>query len=352
MKAWFLEGIETLALKDSDAPKPGPGEVLLKVHTMGICGSDIEYYLHNRVGSFVPRGPLVLGHELAGEVVEHGPPDDRGPQVAPPPVGSRVAIDPSMPCRVCRYCRAGRHNLCERMRFIGTAATFPHISGGLGEYVAVRAGNCYPVPEHLSWGEATCLEPLAVAVHSVLRPGTIAGAKVLISGGGTIGQFIALVARALGAAVVAVSDLQPFRREFAVEHGADHGIDPTDPASMDAAKTAAGGFDLIFEASGAPPAVRANLELVDRGGTIVQVGSIAAPLELPANLIMSKELTVLGSFRYGEVYPLAMNLLASRRADVRPLVSSTFAFGETPAAFKLASARGETVKVQVAVTGG
>jgi L-idonate 5-dehydrogenase len=238
------------------------------------------------------------------------------------------------------------------MRFMGTAATFPHISGGLGEYVTIPASNCHVVPDHISWAEATCLEPLAVAVHAALRPGSIAGARVLVTGGGTIGQFVAIVARALGAATIAVSDLQPFRREFALERGADLALDPADPDRMAAARDETGGFDLVFEASGAPAAVAANLELVNKGGTIVQIGSIARPVELPANLIMAKELTLLGSFRYGEVYELAMNLLSTRRTDVRPLVSATFPYEEAPQAFRLASERGETVKVQVAVSGG
>ena len=319
MKAYFLEGVKELSFRDAESPEPGPGEVKLRVNTMGICGSDIEYYLHFQIGPFIPRGPLVLGHELSGTVAA------LGEGVQRPGVGTRVAIDPSIPCRRCTYCRSGRHNLCEKMRFVGTAATVPHISGGLGEYVVVPAENCHVVPDHLSWGEAACLEPLAVATHAASRPGSLAGARVLITGGGTIGQFLALVARALGAATVAVSDLQAFLREFAREQGADIVLDPTDADQLAAARSQSGGFDLIFEASGAGPAVRNNLELVDKGGTIVQVGSIAAPVELPANLIMTKELRVLGSFRYGEVYPTAMSLLASRRVDVRPLISATFA---------------------------
>ena len=346
VKAYYLDGIETLAMREGERPSVGPGEVVLRVHTMGICGSDVEYYLHNRIGSFVPKGPLVLGHELAGEVVEHGA------GVGGPPLGSRVAIDPSIPCRQCPYCRTGRHNLCDSMRFIGTAATYPHISGGLGEYVVVPAVNCHLVPDHLSWGEAACLEPLAVAVHGCLRPGSLAGAKVLVTGGGTIGQFVAIVARALGAGTLAVSDLQPFRRDFALEQGADCALDPTDGDAMERCRAEVGGFDVVFEASGAPPAVRANLELVNKGGTIVQIGSIPAPVELPANLIMSKELTVMGSFRYGEIYGVAMNLLSTRRTDVRPLISATFPFERAMEAFKLAASRGETVKVQVAVSAG
>lgn len=365
MKAVYLDGPGTLAERTAPEPSPGPGEALLRVHTMGICGSDIEYYLHGRIGSFVPVGPLVLGHELAGEVVAvntDAMPATAGAATAAGPttpgtggfgvgVGARVAIDPSIPCRVCEYCRSGRHNLCTSLRFVGTAATVPHINGGLAEYVTVPVRNCYLIPEELSWGEGTCLEPLSVAVHAVLRPGSIAGSRVLVSGGGTIGQFVALTARAFGAAVVAVSDLQPFRREFAVEQGADYGLDPADPDGMAQVSRETGGFDLILEASGAPPAVRANLELVNRGGTIVQIGSIAQSVDLPANLIMSKELRYIGSFRYGDVYPVSMNLLGTRRVDVRPLISATYPLALAKTAFDLAAERGNAIKVQV-VHGG
>lgn len=348
MQAFFLEGIETLVRREADPPPVGDDDVLVRTHTAGICGSDIEYFLHNRIGSFVPKGPLVLGHEFAGEVVEVGSRVDRSL------IGRRIAADPSIPCRRCRYCRIGRHNLCESMRFIGTAASVPHISGGFGEYVALPAVNCHVVPDNLSWGEAACLEPLAVALHAGLRPGSIAGANVLVTGGGTIGQFVALVARALGAATISVSDPMPFRRSFAVDRGADYGIDPTDATSgagqsMEDCRKAVGGYDVIFEASGAPAAVASSLELINRGGTIVQIGSIGKNVDMPMNLVMAKEVRMLGSFRYGEVYQTAMSFLASRRTDVRPLITRTFGFDETPEAFGLAAQRGETVKVQVSV---
>lgn len=360
MRAIYLDGAKSLTEREAERPAPGPGEALIRVHTVGICGSDIEYFLHGKIGAFVPVAPLVLGHELAGEVVALGsdpisPVTGEPVQRRPLPgsggygvqIGSRVAIDPSIPCRVCEYCRAGRHNLCTDLRFVGTAATVPHINGGLAEFVTVPVANCHIVPDHLSWGEGACLEPLSVAVHAVLRPGTVAGARVLVTGGGTIGQFVALTARAMGASVVAVSDPQESRFKLALELGADHGIDPRNADEMERVRSETGGFDVILEASGVPQAVRANLELVSRGGTIVQIGSIGTEVQLPANLIMSKELSYLGSFRYAEIYPISMNLLESRRVDVRPLISATYPLSETRTAFDLASKRSNAIKVQI-----
>ncbi|MDD3996181.1 MAG: alcohol dehydrogenase catalytic domain-containing protein [Sphaerochaetaceae bacterium] len=341
MKAVFLDGAKNLQRLETAVQPIRSDEVRIRVHTMGICGSDIEYYLHGFIGKFVPKNPLVLGHELSGEVVEVGG------DVKKITVGSRVAIDPSIPCRQCEYCRNGRHNLCENLKFVGTAATFPHIHGGLAEFVNIPAVNCFTIPSHMSWGEGACLEPASVAVQAVLRPGNIAGAAVLITGGGTIGQFISLAARAFGARTIAVSDLQQFRREVALESGADMVIDPADAAEMSNAIENTGGFDLIFEASGSPEAVKSAFEVIKRGGTIVQVGSIPKDITLPANLVMSKELQYIGSFRYTDIYPITLDMLSTRRIDSRPLISNTFNISKVTEAFEIASQRGNIIKVQV-----
>ena len=343
MRAVFLDGPRTLAERETGRPTLAADEVLLQVRSTGICGSDLEYYANNRCGAFVVRGPLVLGHEFSGKVVE------LGSNVHSVAVGTRVAVDPSIPCRLCSYCRGGRHNLCENLGFVGTAAVYPPISGGLGEYVAIPAVNCHVIPNAVTWEQATCLEPLSVAVHAALRPDRIAGMRVLISGGGAIGQLIALVCRAMGAAAVVVSEIQEFRRNFALQQGVDLALDPSDAEDLNRARESFGGFDVVFEASGAPPAIRLNLDLAAKGGSIVQVGTVARDVELPVNVIMAKELSFLGSLRYGEVFPMAMNLLSRKLVNVEPLVSAVFPFEQTPQAFELAAERGNTIKVQIEV---
>jgi L-idonate 5-dehydrogenase len=342
--AYFLEGPKILARREIRLPDIPAGWALIKVHRVGICGSDIEYYSHSKCGVFVPRQPFVLGHEFSGEVVRVG----KGVQSLP--VGSRVTVDPSIPCRSCHYCTSGRYNLCTNMRVIGSASGYPHLNGAFSQYVAVPAENCHKFSEQLSFAEAAFLEPLSVAVYAALRPRLIAGQNILITGAGTIGQLLNLVLRDFGAGRITVSDLQSGRRQVALEGGADYAIDPKAEDIQDnVSRIAAEGFDLIFEASGAAPALDDSLRMIRRGGTIVQIGTLPDEVTLPANKIMTKELTVLGSFRYAHVFSMALNLLEQRRIDVRPLISETFTFEKVPEAFERGAERGDSIKLQVAI---
>jgi len=200
MDAWVLHGANDLRREQRPDPEPADHEVLVRVERVGICGSDIHYYRHGRVGAFVPSRPFVLGHEVAGEVVAVG---RSAGGIA---VGDRVAVDPSQACLRCAWCRGGRSNLCPQMRYFGSAATDPPTDGALCDLKTVPAANCYRLGDRLSYAEGALLEPLAVACHAVLRAGSIAGKPVAVSGAGTIGQLVATVARALGAARVVVSD--------------------------------------------------------------------------------------------------------------------------------------------------
>ncbi|MDD2763552.1 MAG: L-idonate 5-dehydrogenase [Opitutaceae bacterium] len=342
MRAFVLHGKENLRREDLARPRPQPGQVLVRVRRTGICGSDVHYFRHGRVGNFVPKRPFVLGHEFAGEVVE------AGVGVTGLEVGMRVAIDPSQPCGACRHCRSGRYNLCENMRYFGSASCDPHLDGGFAEFVAVPARNCHEMPAGMDWGEAAMLEPLSVALHAALRAGPVAGRSVLVTGGGAIGQLVALAVRALGAGCVALSDPVAFPRRFAAEMGADAVIDPADPASgQKALDLTDSGFDCVFEAAGSAPALAQALHVARRGGTIVQVGTLPPEVPLPANLIMTKELNVLGSFRFAHVFPMALQFVASRRINVAPLISQTFPFEETLQAMARAASKDNVIKVQI-----
>ena len=342
MKAYVLHGVKDLRYGDRPVADVDSGSVLVRVRRTGICGSDVHYYTHGSIGGFYPKEPFALGHEFAGEI------DRIGDQVSTVEVGDRVAIDPQLPCGVCEQCRGGRYNLCPNMRFFGSASCFPHIDGGFAQYVAVPERNCFTLPEGLDYGYAAMLEPLTVATHAVMRAsvaGGVAGRNVLITGAGTIGQLVLLVARAFGASFISVSDVEEFPRTFALESGADRAFDPREDDLAEFSKREA--IDLIIEVSGAPVALAGAYHLVRKGGTIVQVGTQPDTVELPANLIMSKELTVLGSFRSAHVIKIALDLAASGRIDLGRTISSVFPFSRLQDAMNAAVEKRNVIKVQV-----
>lgn len=342
MKAVVLHGQRDLRAEDVPTPVPQAGQVLVRVRRAGICGSDIHYFVHGRAGSFVPLRPFILGHEIAGEIAE------TGAGVDPALVGQRVAIDPSMPCGTCEFCREGRYNLCLNMRFYGSASTDPHVDGGFAEYVVAPAANCHALPEGTSWSEAALTEPLSVAVHAVLRSGSVAGKTVLVTGGGAIGQLTGLVARAFGAATVVLADIAAFPRDLAIELGANAALDAGDPAVVEQALALVpGGFHMVFEASGAPSAVPLAIALARRGATIVQIGTLPTDVTAPLNTIMARELSYVGSFRFANVFAIAIDLMASGRVNVAPLVSAVLPLAEMQTAMDRAIGKDGVIKVQI-----
>lgn len=342
MKAWVLYGKEDLRLEDHPKPEVKSGQVLIKTSRVGVCGSDVHYFMDGRVGASVPKRPFIFGHEVSGEVAEIGD------GVKDLHVGMRVAIDPSQPCRSCSLCRSGRYNLCRTTSFLGSAKFDPPTHGTNREYFTMPAANCYPLPDQLDDGQAAMLEPLSVATHGVMRAGTVAGKSVLVTGGGPIGQMVALVARAFGADSITVSDVAEYPRQFAKQVGADFVLDPTgDTFTDELQQIVPKGFDIVLEASGAPAATRQAIDAVGYGGTIVQVGTLPAKIELPFNMIMEKELQVLGSFRFAHVFPLALKQMAAARIDLKPMISKIFPFAELPEALKAGHQKGNVMKVQI-----
>jgi L-idonate 5-dehydrogenase len=339
MQAYVLHGVEDLKLEKRLDPQIGPRDVLVDVRRAGICGSDIHYYLHYKIGQFIPQKPLVLGHEFSGDVAAIGA------EVSGIAVGDRVTAEPSIECRQCRYCRAGRYNLCENLKFIGTAATIPHIDGAFGEQVVVPVSHCHRLDEKLDYGAGALAEPLAVGAHAVMRAGAIAGSRVLITGGGTIGQMVLAMARVTGATDITMADIDPHARAFSLEHGAVAVFDPRDESA--AAEHTAQGYEVIFEASGSPAALSFAYTAAARGARIVQIGTQPAGLTLPSNLVMSKELAVFGSFRYAHVFPLVLELMTSGRIDVAELISVVYPYAKMQEAMERAVAKQGIVKVQV-----
>jgi len=342
MKAYVLYGKEDLRYEDQPMPEAQPGQVLIKTRRVGVCGTDVHYFMDGRAGASIPKRPFVFGHEVTGEIAA------LGEGVDTLNVGMRVAIDPSQPCGQCGLCKSGRYNLCRTTAFLGSAKFDPPTHGTNREYFTMPAANCFPLPDQLDDGQAAMLEPLSVATHAVMRAGTVAGKTVLVTGGGPIGQMVLLVARAFGADIIAVSDVAEFPRQFALQQGADYALNPLSPTLKDEVlKMTPKGFDVVLEASGAPAATQQAIDLVCYGGTIVQIGTLPPKVELPFNMIMEKELQVLGTFRFAHVFPLALKQMAAGRINLKPMISKVFPFAQLPEALRAGHHKGNIMKLHI-----
>ncbi len=343
MLAAVLHGIRDLRVEERPVPEPVPGKALLRLRRGGICGTDVHYFEEGRFGSFAMSAPFILGHEVTGEVVA------AGEGVLQPKVGQRVVVNPARQCGHCDYCRSGRGNLCRRVVMLGSASTQPPTNGAFSQYLLINAEQCFPIPPQIDDGLAAMMEPFAVALHASKRAGSIAGRQVLVTGGGPIGLLAVITARAFGASTIVLSDPVEERRKLALEAGADSALDPMAASFKDQVAALTGdGFDVVFEASGSPPALRQGFDAVRRGGTLVQIGVFSAPeLSLPINQLMVREVQFLGSFRYGNVWEEGIRLVASGRVNLQPLISRVFPLKEAPAALALAGTRSGVVKVQL-----
>lgn len=335
--ACTLHGARDLRLEPRAPRALGPHDVRLRLGAGGICGSDLHYWQHGRVGAFVIREPLVPGHEASGVV------ETVGAEVTRVKPGDRVAIDPSHPCGLCDRCREGRMNLCRRMFFVGSASVYPHAQGLFAQALVMGERQLTPVTEpDVSLGEIACAEPLSVGLHAVQRAGRLLGKRVLVTGGGTIGCMCVIAARMAGAAEVVVADIVDRSLATARQVGADAGV----RSDRDAAALV-DRFDVAIEAAGAPAALATCLVAVERGGRIVQVGTLPEELPFPANRVMARELDYVGAFRANGEFDLAVAAIRTRRADVRPLISAQLPLARAEEAFALAADRTRSTKVQL-----
>ncbi|KAI5859640.1 GroES-like protein [Durotheca rogersii] len=333
----------------SDRPVPAiqsPHDVLVAVNYTGICGSDVHYWEHGAIGHFVVKDPMVLGHESSGTVVQVGS------AVSALKVGDRVALEPGYPCRHCGPCLGGHYNLCPDMRFAAT----PPYDGTLTGFWTSPADFCYRLPDHVSLQEGALIEPLAVAVHIVRQATVTPGQSVVVMGAGPVGLLCAAVARAFGASTVVSVDIVESKLAFARSFCATHTylsqrVAPDQNAAnirREAGLDAAGGADVVIDASGAEPSIQASLHVVRTGGTYVQGGMGRPDITFPIMALCLKEVTAKGSFRYGSGdYKLAVELVATGKVDVKRLISSVVAFAEAEDAFKKVK-QGEVIKILIA----
>jgi D-xylulose reductase len=341
MRALVLERQRELSLRDIDLPvTPGPGEVKIKVHTVGICGSDVHYYTHGRIGPFVVREPMVLGHEASGTVVEVG----LGVTNLKP--GDRVCMEPGIPDPNSRASKLGIYNVDPSVTFWAT----PPIHGCLTPYVVHPAAFTYRLPETVSFAEAAMVEPFAVGLQAASKARISPGDLAVVIGCGPIGIMVALAALAGGCSRVIISDLQPQKLQIAGRYPGVITVDITHEKLADvvARESHGWGADVVFEASGSPRAYDGIFDLPRPGGCLVVVGMPVEPVGFDVVSAAAKEIRIETVFRYANVYDRAIAMIASGKVDLKPLISETFRFDESIAAFeRAAEGRPDDVKLQI-----
>ena len=342
MKSIVIHAARDLRIEDRPVEELGTGQVLLRLATGGICGSDLHYYNHGGFGTVRLKEPMILGHEVSGHI------EKVGSGVTGLEPGQLVAVSPSRPCYSCRYCREGMHNQCLNMRFYGSAMPFPHIQGAFREMLVADAPQCVPA-DGLTSGEAAMAEPLAVCLHATRRAGEMLGKRVLVTGCGPIGLLSILCARRAGAAEIVAVDLTDFTLSMALRAGADKVINSrTDPQGLAPYHADKGTFDILYECSGAAAALAQGIAALRPRGTIVQLGLGGAEMALPMTAITTKELTLNGSFRFHPEFAIGVELMRKGLIDVKPLITHTVALDEALSGFELANDRSQAMKVQIA----
>jgi L-idonate 5-dehydrogenase len=341
MKAAVIHAPHDLRIDEVETAAPGAGQVLVRVRAGGICGSDLHYFHQGGFGTVRIQAPMILGHEVAGVV------EAVGEGVSRVTAGDVVAVNPSLPCNACKFCLAGKQQHCLDMRFYGSAMRVPHVHGGFRETLVCEESQA--VPAAMPVERAAFAEPLAVCLHAARQAGNLSGARVLVTGCGPIGALLMLVARHAGAAEIVATDVVAAPLAMARRIGADLALNTREDA--DALRPFAaekGAFDVCFEASGNGAALAGAIPVVRPGGVIVQVGIGGAETPVALNVLVAKEITLRGTFRFHAEFAQAVAVLASGRMDVAPLLTEIVPMGEASRAFALASDRGRAMKVQLA----
>lgn len=341
MQALVLEKKGELSLRDFEVDTAlGPQDVRIKTHTVGICGSDVHYYTHGKIGHFVVLEPMILGHEASGTVIE------TGSEVTNLKAGDRVCMEPGIPDFTSRASKLGIYNVDPSVRFWAT----PPIHGCLTPEVIHPAAFTYRLPDTVSFAEGAMVEPFAIGMQAALRARIQPGDIAVVTGAGPIGMMVALAALAGGCAKVIVADLAQPKLDII---GAYDGIETVNirnrPAAEAVAEATHGwGADVVFECSGAAPAILGVDKLARPGGAVVLVGMPVEPVPVDIVGLQAKELRVETVFRYANVYDRAIALIASGKVDLKPLISDTLPFADSIAAFDRAvEARETDVKLQI-----
>ncbi|KAI9481699.1 MAG: chaperonin 10-like protein [Benjaminiella poitrasii] len=351
--SFVLQQIEQISFEDRAIPMAGPGQVVVNIKATGICGSDVHYWTHGRIGHFVCQGPMVLGHESAGIITAIGP------GVTSLRVGDRVALEPGVPCRTCAMCKTGKYNLCPDMAFAAT----PPYDGTLCNYYKHAADYCYRLPDSVSLEEGALIEPLSVGIHACRRGEVKLGDRVFVFGAGPVGLLTAAAAKAAGASHVTIADISASRLAFAKEYVADRVVqlgsnkksenEDNNAFAMREAERLVKNEDIVmcdvvFDCTGVESCVQMSIYLVKNNGKVVLVGMGASVQALSVADISAREVDVRGVMRYCNTYPTAIEMLASGKVDLKRLITHRYDFKNALSAFQhVREGREGTIKVVI-----
>ena len=325
-KAVYLTELGKMEFRDIPVPQIDSNEVLVKMEAVGICGSDLHYYSHGKIGDFIVEFPFILGHECAGTIVKIGE------KVEHLKVGDRVALEPGIPCGECEFCLSGQYNLCPDVKFFAT----PPYDGCLQNYVKHKASFAFKLPDNVSSIEGALVEPLAIGINAARTGGVALGDSVVIFGAGCIGLVTLLASKASGADQVIVVDLIDKRLEIAESMGATT-INAKQKNVVDEvlALTQGKGARVVIDCAGNNTTIAQTVQVAKAGGNIVWVGMATDEINgMPLGPVSTKELTIKSIFRYKNLYPTTIAAISSGKIDIKGIVSNKFKFEDTPVAFR------------------
>ncbi|WP_027145403.1 NAD(P)-dependent alcohol dehydrogenase [Mesorhizobium sp. WSM3626] len=345
MRALVLEKKGELSLREIALPLDvGPDDVRIAIHTVGVCGSDVHYYTHGAIGSYVVRAPMVLGHEAAGTIVEVGA------NVRSLKVGDRVCMEPGVPNLSSRATKLGIYNVDPDVTFWAT----PPVHGILAPYAVHPAAFTYKLPDNVSFAEGAMVEPFAIGMQAASRARIVPGDVAVVVGCGPIGIMIALAALAGGSSKVLISDFSAPKLKIAAQYAGIVPVNVGEQSLVDAVAAATDnwGADIVFEASGSPKAFADLFDVVRPGGAVVLVGLPVEPVALNVPAAISKEVRIETVFRYANIFDRALQLIASGKVDLKPLITGTYDFADSIEAFeRAAEGNPQDVKLQILLTG-
>ncbi|MCA0003850.1 MULTISPECIES: NAD(P)-dependent alcohol dehydrogenase [unclassified Mesorhizobium] len=345
MRALVLEKKGELALREIALPLDvGPDDVRIAIHTVGVCGSDVHYYTHGAIGSYVVRAPMVLGHEASGTIVEIGA------NVRTLKVGDRVCMEPGVPNLSSRATKLGIYNVDPDVTFWAT----PPVHGILAPQAVHPAAFTYRLPDNVSFAEGAMVEPFAIGMQAAARARIVPGDVAAVVGCGPIGIMIALAALAGGCSKVLISDFSAPKLEIAGRYPGVVPVNIGEQPLVDAVRAATDGWgaDIVFEASGSPKAFADLFDVVRPGGAVVLVGLPVEPVSLNVPAAISKEVRIETVFRYANIFDRALQLIASGKVDLKPLITGTYPFSDSIEAFeRAAAAHPQDVKLQILLSG-